>query len=1078
MPRHLTSMPGHRTPDTLCLLDRFRLQDYPGTQPGAATNSPDANHESNPVELQSFRLPVGIFAAFGLAARGVAIRAGLAVAFALWAGLMGTARAGAVTDDFGTSVNYLTAGVSGTLWDGILYQSAANVLNTSGTAGQLTIGTPSSAVGWDGTHANAPLLYKNVTGDFDARVQVTAGTTPNYTIAGLLVRLDPASADGNAGEDFVMLTRNWGSGIAGNQLRRVNDNAQSDSGILTPAQAYLRLTRTGNVFRGYFSSDGITWTQRAWGGGGLDLTRTDLAGTVQLGLTEGAFVAGNVTWVRFDNFTLITPDPPLTWANGADGNWPIGTWSGGPPAYPDSGTPAIIDTPWTVTVDSSQAALSLGVSNGGKVSVTATGGLTVSGTTTLAGGTLEIASGANFSLPTVNLAGGTLAVSGTRTISSSAITLGTASTFGTPAETDSITLVSPLGGSGGLTKTGAGTLILAGANTCTGDTTVEAGGLVFTAPASGNCLSFVVKASSNNKITGTGSATLNGPFHIDLSDSSLAGLASHTWPLVDVATKTYGTSFKITGAGGGWTLSSGVWTTTAGSKTWSLTQSTGVLSGTADFASWATIQGLTGTPGDGSNVDPAFTADPNQDGIENGLAWILGADALGNPAANRLKLPAVSRDGTGALVLTFDRLTASAADAPLVVQYSDNLGATPWTDFTVNTSAGTTTDGNISIAVAPGGGSSAVYDRITVTFPATYLAAHPKSFARLMATSTVTTPLPPIDSALLAQWSAPYRNWHYQPNHVISSAPNIPGYASFQGTDVPTVFQLPGDTTKWYMTFIAFDGGGYQSFIAESTDLVNWTNRRLAMPFGPAGAFDYGGVVLGAYLYESYDIKARRTLKLKDGKFWSLYGAYDSRTGYEAGVGSNGLASSSDGVNWTRFQNQPVLSIHDADRGAWENSVIYQPWLVEHQGMFYNFYNAKGGPEQTGTATSSDLLSWTRYANNPVIPVGASIYNSSFSSDPKVFRDGNHWVCFFFGLGAGGAHIMAAFSWDLYNWTVDPVPLYLAGGNPSGLDSSYAHKISLVWNPANETFYMYYNAVGNKGRGIGLITSKQLTPGG
>jgi hypothetical protein len=151
-------MPGHRTPDTLCLLDRFRLQDYPGTQPGAATNSPDANHESNPVELQSFRLPVGIFAAFGLAARGVAIRAGLAVAFALWAGLMGTARAGAVTDDFGTSVNYLTAGVSGTLWDGILYQSAANVLNTSGTAGQLTIGTPSSAVGWDGTHANAPLL--------------------------------------------------------------------------------------------------------------------------------------------------------------------------------------------------------------------------------------------------------------------------------------------------------------------------------------------------------------------------------------------------------------------------------------------------------------------------------------------------------------------------------------------------------------------------------------------------------------------------------------------------------------------------------------------------------------------------------------------------------------------------------------------------------------------------------------------------------------------------------------------------------------------------------------------------------
>jgi autotransporter-associated beta strand protein len=867
------------------------------------------------------------------------------------------------------------------------------------------------------------------------------------------------------------------------------DDATIGTLDVTDATSTINLDSGANL--AFADSRAVDWT-----GGTLNLTGTlDFSGTATSSLRFGtsssgltATQLGKISASGFINFALnasghltaiSTGGPPLIWANGADGNWTTGTWSGGPPAYPDSGTPTIIDTPWTVTVDSSQAALTLGVSNGGKVSVTDTGGLTVSGPTTLAGGTLEIASGANFSLPTVNLAGGTLAVSGTRTISSSAITLGTASTFGTPAGTDSITLGSPLGGSGGLTKAGPGTLILAGANTCTGDTTVQAGGLVFNAPASGNCLAFVVKASSNNKITGTGSATLNGPFHVNLSDSSLASLASHTWTLVDVATKTYGTSFKITGAGGDWSLNSGVWTTTAGSKTWTFTQSTGLLSGTADFASWATIQGLTGTPGDGSNVDPAFTADPNQDGIENGLAWILGADALGNPAANRLKLPAISWDGTGALnLMAFDRLTASAADAPLVVQYSDNLGATPWTDFTVNTSAGTTTDGNLSVAVAPGGGSSAVYDRITVTFPATYLAAHPKTFARLMATSTVTTPPPPIDSAMLAQWSAPYRNWHYQPNHVISSTPNIPGYASFQISDVPTVFQLPGDTTKWYMTFIAFNGGGYQSFIAESTDLVNWTNRRLAMPFGPAGAFDYGGVVLGAYLYESYDIKARRTLKLKDGKFWSLYGAYSSRSGYEAGVGSNGLASSTDGVNWTRFRNEPVLSIYDADRGAWENNVIYQPWLVEHQGMFYNFYNAKGGPEQTGMATSSDLLSWTRYANNPVIPVGASIYNSSFSADPKVFRDGNHWVCFFFGVGAGGAHIMAAFSWDLYNWTVDPTPLYLAGGNPSGLDSSYAHKISLVWNPANETFYMYYNAVGNQGRGIGLITSKQLTPGG
>lgn len=32
--------------------------------------------------------------------------------------------------------------------------------------------------------------------------------------------------------------------------------------------------------------------------------------------------------------------------------------------------------------------------------------------------------------------------------------------------------------------------------------------------------------------------------------------------------------------------------------------------------------------------------------------------------------------------------------------------------------------------------------------------------------------------------------------------------------------------------------------------------------------------------------------------------------------------------------------------------------------------------------------------------------------------------------------------------------------------------ISLVWNPANKTWQLFYHAVGNKGRGIGLITPK------
>ncbi len=332
-----------------------------------------------------------------------------------------------------------------------------------------------------------------------------------------------------------------------------------------------------------------------------------------------------------------------------------------------------------------------------------------------------------------------------------------------------------------------------------------------------------------------------------------------------------------------------------------------------------------------------------------------------------------------------------------------------------------------------------------------------------------------IDAHTVAAWSACYRGWHYHPDHIIPATPKIPGFEKVHMVDVPTVYRLPGDET-WYMSFIGFDGKGYQSFVAGSEDLLHWGNMRLAMGYGPEGGFDFGGCVIGAFLYEDYDIRARRTLKRKDGTYWTLYGSYPRQGGYELRPGYEGVACSDDGIAWRRAREEPILSIHQADCGAWEKDCIYMPWLVEHEGCYYNFYNAaKGHTEQLGLALSDDLLAWRRHANNPVIPVGPEgSYNQKFSADGKVFRDGDHWVMFFFGVGKGGAHIMAAFSRDLLHWTVDPEPLYKPGGNPSGLDRQFAHKISLVWNPANETFYMFYNAVGEQGRGIGLITSRDL----
>ncbi len=347
--------------------------------------------------------------------------------------------------------------------------------------------------------------------------------------------------------------------------------------------------------------------------------------------------------------------------------------------------------------------------------------------------------------------------------------------------------------------------------------------------------------------------------------------------------------------------------------------------------------------------------------------------------------------------------------------------------------------------------------------------------------AVVAVPEASVDAETLKIWSAPFRNWCYWPEHVIPPSPPIEGVTNLLGTDVPSIYQIPGDP-KWYLSFIGFDGQGYQSFVAESADLIHWSHYRLAMGYGPQGEFDHGGCTIGAFLYESYDLKAPRRLKKHQGLFWTLYGAYPRQGGYELRPGSEGVAVSDDGLTWRRAKDRPVLSVFDSDCAEWEKSCIYQPWLLEHKGRFFDFYNAaKGSREQTGLAFSTDLTNWMRYPANPVLRIRPGGYDAGFCSDPKVFRDGDHWTMFYFGVGRGAAHIMIAFSRDLVHWTPDPEPLYMAGGNPSGLDKQYAHKTALVYNPKNDTFYLFYDAVPGKkglvtgGRGIGLITSKPLS---
>jgi hypothetical protein len=136
----------------------------------------------------------------------------------------------------------------------------------------------------------------------------------------------------------------------------------------------------------------------------------------------------------------------------------------------------------------------------------------------------------------------------------------------------------------------------------------------------------------------------------------------------------------------------------------------------SDYENWALEAGLSGG-------DHAFGADPDGDGVENGLEFLLGGQP--NPAlpdSNSLALlPTVEAAGDD-LVFTFTRVDA-AASIEAIVEFSTSLNG----DWTVATGLNSTID------IDEGEGTSTV----TVTIPKNDA---PKLFARLRAVDPAAPP--------------------------------------------------------------------------------------------------------------------------------------------------------------------------------------------------------------------------------------------------------------------------------------------------------------------------------------------------
>ena len=316
--------------------------------------------------------------------------------------------------------------------------------------------------------------------------------------------------------------------------------------------------------------------------------------------------------------------------------------------------------------------------------------------------------------------------------------------------------------------------------------------------------------------------------------------------------------------------------------------------------------------------------------------------------------------------------------------------------------------------------------------------------------------------------------------------------------DCPTVFR---EGNKWLMTYVQYDGRGYETYLAESDDLLHWVKKGKIMSL-PNVTSSVGNEknqkVWDLHQRGGFpsllDLKwGNNTIHKYKGKYWMTY-IGSSTPGYEGVPISIGLASTKDNIGdvheWMPTGN-PIMTLQDPDAKAWESHSPYKSMVYKLDAlgsrfvMFYNAaqsFNRRDVREKIGIALSDDLIHWKRYKGNPVF---FHNYPRTITGDAQIVemkvpssvsgKTEKYYVMFYYCAHNPeypyGAYNNFAVSKDLIHWTDWKGPVLVSPSE--SYDSRYAHKSYVVkWN---DTVYHFYCAVDkDRKRTIAVSTSKDF----